>query len=324
MSKHRQRARRQARTHRSQRPRPQAPTPDAALCGWTREMIYAGGTALAQDLSAAALKAQALARGGAPLQGVMGHFLAPLKFVYQTMDALSTTVRTRMAQDALAPACAPGCCACCRLYVEVGPWEAFGIADYVTQACEQGLVSRGAVLTLLQEEVTRYVQSGGDTTALRLCAFVTQEGTCGIYPARPSACRTYYSRSRAACERYFAQPVLHDTCDGRQVRMSDHGLAMTLTLAESQVAAQPPLPLGESTPFYEMQSMVLRILETPGALVRYLHGENIFDGCARFSPEADLREAHHSLVQLQVPKPEHTGAVTANNCTGYLHKETVL
>ena len=47
--------------------------------------------------------------------------------------------------------------------------------------------------------------------------------------------------------------------------------------------------------------MVLRILETPNALVRYLHGEDIFQGCARYTPEHELRAARAQLVQLEVP-----------------------
>ena len=301
MTKHRQRQRLKARPTPRRPQRPAKPEQGAGLGGWAREAIQEGGALLAQEFQARALKAQALARGGSPPTTVLGHFLEPLKWVYQAMDVVATTVRAQMAQEALAPACAPGCCACCRLYVEVGPWEAFGIADYVTHACEAGLMARADVLALLHQEVAQFVQSGGDTTAMRLCAFLSREGHCGIYPARPSACRTYYSRSRAACERYFAQSVLQDIHDGRNVRLYDYGLAMTLTLAESQVAAQPPLPPEEATPFYEMQSAVLRILETPNALVRYLHGENIFQGCARHTPETALRAARSTLVQLQVP-----------------------
>jgi Fe-S-cluster containining protein len=183
----------------------------------------------------------------------------------------------------------------------VGPWEAFGIADYVTQACEAGAVSREAVLARLKDEVTRFVASGSDKGTLRLCAFLSHEGHCGIYPARPSACRSYYSKSRASCERYFGQPVLRDDQLPSVVRTPDQGITAQLTIAETLAAPQPPMPAAEVPPLYEMQSMVLRILETPNALVRYLHGEDIFQGCARHTPETQLRAARDVFVHLQVP-----------------------
>jgi Fe-S-cluster containining protein len=230
----------------------------------------------------------------------MGRFLGPLKFVYQTMDAISAAVRMQP-KTPLTPACTPGCFACCRLYVEVGPWEAFAIADYVTQACEAGAVSRAAVLARLHEEVTRYVASGHDKHAMRLCAFLGRGGHCGIYPARPSACRSYYSKSREGCERYFRQPDLDAGPPPPVVRTPDQGITAQLSLAEILATGQGSVPDDGVPLLYEMQSMVLRILETPHALVRYLNGEDIFAGCARHSPEAELRQAREHLVQLQIP-----------------------
>ena len=235
MTKLRQRQRLKARAHPTRPgrpPRSQAAPPDAVLGGWTREQVRAGGALLAQDLHRAAAKAQALARGGYPATEAGGRFLAPLKYVYQAMDAISAAVRTQL-PSALSPACAPGCYSCCRLYVEVGVWEAFGIADYVLRACEASPVSREDVLALLRQEVTCYVQSGGEKGAMRLCAFLSREGTCGIYPARPASCRSYYSHSRSACERYFAQPDLGETSHPSAVRTLDQGLAAQLMLAET-------------------------------------------------------------------------------------------
>jgi hypothetical protein len=193
--------------------------------------------------------------------------------------------------------------------VEIGPWEAFAIADYVTQVCDASPPTfREAVLTTLRAEVARYVTSGGNKVHQSLCAFVTQDGTCGIYPARPSACRTYYSLSRPACERYF----FHSDMDGSHpvLRSLDHGLGSVLTLAEVLATGQPPFPQTDCPPMYEMQSVVLRILETPNALVRYLHGEDIFAGCARLTEETDLAASRQQLVQLHVP-PVRTDAVPA-------------
>jgi Fe-S-cluster containining protein len=299
MSKLRQRQRR-----RSRRPVPPSqgsrPVPNADLGGWSSAEVHRLGGLLAQDLRHAASTARARAAGGSAPESVTGHFLAPLKYVYHCMDAVSTVVKAQP-KTALSPACTPGCCACCRLYVEVGPWEAFGIADFLTRAHDVGALSREELLARLREEVTRFVDSGGDKGQARLCAFLTPHGTCGVYPARPAACRSYYSRSREACERYFGQPVLQDSGARRVVRTPEQGFTAQLTLAEFLATPEGPVPQDTPPPMYEMQSAVLRILETPNALVRYLHGEDIFQGCARHTPEPELRKARENLLQLQVP-----------------------
>jgi len=41
-------------------------------------------------------------------------------------------------------------------------------------------------------------------------------------------------------------------------------------------------------------------LETPNALARYLHGEDIFAQCARFSSPESLQAAAH-LLDLHIP-----------------------
>jgi Fe-S-cluster containining protein len=205
------------------------------------------GGLLAEDLANATGRARARATGGYPPASVTGHFLAPLKRVYWAMDTVSDAVRTQP-QTALSPACTPGCFACCRLYVEVGPWEAFGIADYVTQACEAGVVPREAVLGRLHEEVTRFVASGGDNGAPRLCAFLSRDGHCGIYPARPASCRSYYSRSRVDCERYFGQPDLGETTHPSVVRTPTQGFTAQLSVAETLATAQPPFPPDAAPP----------------------------------------------------------------------------
>jgi hypothetical protein len=302
MSKLRQRQRQQR--LRTARPRrawvPPAPAPAAALGGLTPQEALTGGTALAQDLHTAAGTARARADGGYDPASVLGHFLAPLRHVYQVMEAVSAAGQL-VAPPHLTPACTPGCAACCRLYVEVGVWEAFAIAAFLPTAAAADALDPARVRTRLQEEVAFFVASGSKD-ARRVCAFLTPQGGCGVYPARPAACRSYYSVSRAACERYFAQAILDEEVRGpRVLRLPDQAINVQLVIAEARAAAQPPLPAGEGAPFYEMQSAVLRILETPNALVRYLHGEDIFAGCARHTPETELRAASQQLVQLQVP-----------------------
>ena len=108
--------------------------PLAATGGVSPHKVQKGSALLAQELTRTALTTKAHARGGYPSASVMGTFLAPLKQTYLAMDVIGATLKAQP-QGALTPACVPGCCACCRLYVEVGPWEAFGIADYVTQVC---------------------------------------------------------------------------------------------------------------------------------------------------------------------------------------------
>ena len=84
------------------------------------------------------------------------------------------------------------------------------------------------------------------------------------------------------------------------VRGPDMGITGMLQLAETQATTRAPFAPSALVPFYELESAVLRILETPNALARYLEGEDIFEGCARHSDEAALRKAR-DLLQLAIP-----------------------
>jgi Fe-S-cluster containining protein len=201
---------------------------------------------LAEAFTQAALKAQALARGGREARTVVQAFLAPLRQVYHVMHLVAQLVMHAETPDTPRVACGAGCYSCCRLYVEVSPFEAFAIAAVLsdlfaaTQATQPDF--EPALRACLAEAVARYAASGFSRDRQGLCAFLTRDGVCGIYPGRPSACRTYYSTSRAACQRYFSQPQL--TGNHAVIRGPDHGLALALTGAEVLALARPPFPRG--------------------------------------------------------------------------------
>lgn len=255
---------------------------------------------MARLLTEAAAKARALADGGHTPQAVTDAVLRPLGQVYGAMDELTTRTQQCAAGTPTALACAPGCHWCCRLYVEVGPLEAFAIADLLQLLGSHDDIFFDQVRARLQEESHRFALEGLDSGP-RLCALLTSHGTCSIYPARPVACRDFGSLSQQACQAHYTQERLDE---GYKIVHLDalYPLRMAAIAGQHLAGQAPPLPQTALPQFYEMQSAVLRILETPNALVRYLHGEDIFAGCARHSPTERLQQTG-DLLQLHVPTP---------------------
>jgi len=274
-----------------------------ATLGLSRDAMAQVSAPIAAAITQAAYKGRALAAGGHPESAVAAVVLAPYAHLYQAMDAAATLLTAPGVPPHGRPACTSGCHWCCRLYVEISPLKAFGIALALPALWAGMRPTLPTIEAEMRAALTRESVYYGHTGFQHhdrptLCAFLTPHGTCGVYPVRPSACRTYYSSSAAACQRYFTRP--HMTGDHPVLRgPAEMTLALALTVAEMQALGRPPFP-PTGLPSYEMQSAVARILDTPQALTRYLHGEDIFQGCIPLTAADTLRDAQQ-LWQLSVP-----------------------
>jgi Fe-S-cluster containining protein len=235
---------------------------------------------------------------GVETKAVLTQVLDPLKRAYEAIDHAANEhyaeVRT---SGGVLPACAPGCSACCRLMVEVNPLEAFMIADYLQTTWEHKDLDQ-VLIPRLKHAVAELRTTPGSRIRQDLCAFITPDERCGVYAVRPSVCRTFFSPKRQACEAYADSGL-----DGQSPEVL-HGpfslIYLALHVGSLIALSSVPFPDTELTPFYELQSAVLCVLETPQALERYLDGEDIFVDCERCESLEELKQ-FSQLVQLSVP-----------------------
>lgn len=103
-------------------------------------------------------------------------------------------------------ACGPGCASCCVVQVSVLMPEAIALARYVRQieSSHPGAGLRARVGAL-------HGTLGGRDEQARLslqlpCAFLSEQGSCLIYPLRPLMCRSVTSTDPASCRAALSSP----------------------------------------------------------------------------------------------------------------------
>ena len=104
------------------------------------------------------------------------------------------------------------------------------------------------------------------------CALLL-DGMCQVYPHRPLACRAWNSASRDDCERIFAQGDPVSTLPPLDMRayeaVWDVGHGLTAGLKQARLDSHT----------YELHSILLRAIEVPDAVQRWLQHDDVFAGC---------------------------------------------
>ncbi len=102
-------------------------------------------------------------------------------------------------------ACSAGCSFCCHLEVGLGVPELVRLSVHIREM-------ETDARTALRQRVKAAVRAIGARRgkarkkARIMCPLLTAQGTCGVYEARPLACRTHVSADREACRRDWAAP----------------------------------------------------------------------------------------------------------------------
>jgi Putative zinc- or iron-chelating domain len=170
-------------------------------------------------------------------------------------------------------ACRPGCAWCCQIAVAVSGYEALWIADTLWQRLSPAELDE--VRTRLRDQAARIANLPWEQheQAHLPCALLTAEGTCGVYEARPLACRHWTSPDAARCQAAAAQPF---TLGVEQVLPLRDVVALSIVAIGAALAHA-----GVSAAYFELHSAVSCALETPHAAERWARGELIFAGCKR-------------------------------------------
>ncbi len=107
-------------------------------------------------------------------------------------------------------ACGPGCGSCCVVNVAVSLPEGIAIARELKRLPSDRLARQRERLDRLWREV-RGLDDEDRMIARRPCAFLDDDGNCGIYPVRPLLCRSVTSTDPALCRAAVNQQVFGTT-----------------------------------------------------------------------------------------------------------------
>jgi len=184
------------------------------------------------------------------------------EFLY---TAYRPSYENALAENLIQPvACARGCAFCCYLSVEVTIFSAVAIAAFIKN-------SRPDLALALRDTAPKVAGlSPAQRAASQVaCAFLQTDKTCGVYAVRPTACGSYFSFDRTACEEdrksggtsgnipVYGLPGVLNTLitDGLSVACEDQGLQGCKV---------------------ELLSAVALIIDDPTAVSRWLAGQQVF------------------------------------------------
>jgi hypothetical protein len=164
-------------------------------------------------------------------------------------------------------ACHAGCAWCCTMPVAVSPPEALLMAEPLRTHCAPEALADVTARLKAQAARMATLPLDAQAEANLPCARLT-EGRCGVYEARPVACRTWTSPEAALCRQAQTHPW-------------DATIRQVGPLMESHAAAQIGvtaglLESGVSAYCLELHRAVLCALETPRAAERWAQGAPIF------------------------------------------------
>ena len=104
------------------------------------------------------------------------------------------------------------------------------------------------------------------------CGLLKEDNTCGVYAARPLACRGYNSLSVQKCEEAYNHPAAPNTAP-----FDYHAKVWVVAIGNGMMDAQRARGLDAKG--YELNSAVLCALTTPQAATKWINGQDIFKDC---------------------------------------------
>lgn len=175
--------------------------------------------------------------------------------------------------DSRAPlACAADCAFCCYHPVDITAPEAFVLVAALRTALSD--TEFDAISTRLAANAERIQALSHDEHALaKIPCALLDNGQCGVYAARPFACRAWHSTSAARCEAIFTHGDPLSMIP--PLDMGLYNVQWDVVYGISEGLRQAGL---DDRP-YELHSMLHRALHTPDAASRWLRGEEVFAGC---------------------------------------------
>lgn len=170
-----------------------------------------------------------------------------------------------------APACGPGCAACCTLNVGTLAVEGAVAAALLRRSVPATeLPALGATLRGFHDRV-RWLEDGERIESRARCPLLDAAGRCTIHPVRPLACRSVSSLDAADCRRVMAAGA--DEEDGRVVRMDL--LQRALYLEALAAAGEAVARRGLDARCRDVTGMVGLFLADPALAPAFLAGRRL-------------------------------------------------
>jgi hypothetical protein len=202
------------------------------------------------------------------LQALRAGRMSVLEHQVQVFHRLDAALSTAQDPTGHTLACRSGCSYCCHYHVYVTAPEALAIAEHLAglPASQQSVY-----LERLRSNSARARELGKDAHIQTnvACAFLSSEGTCDIYPLRPSACLRHHSYDVTPCRVTFEDPPNPAQNPMSPVRhvMSDAFHAAATTAASQQ---------GFDITRYEMSGAVLEAATNRASPKRWKDGKTSF------------------------------------------------
>lgn len=167
-------------------------------------------------------------------------------------------------------ACAKGCGYCCHLRVQVQPYEAFRLADWLRKNFESSRLER--VIARLKSNAAKTRELGEEARKRTniACALLGDDGACTAYEARPAQCRRYHSTTLDPCKSFYDDPSRDDIESGMHPAVS-HNADVIITQGRHAARAA-----GLNDDSVDMNVALLEALENPKALRRWKDGKKPF------------------------------------------------
>lgn len=136
---------------------------------------------------------------GTQIEQNLPNYVGIAHYLYQTLDKLEAEIP---AEARIRISCKKGCSFCCKIKVDVSEAEAW----YILQYCQE----KGIKIDWerFYKQISPKYQDVENWPLLsnNACAFLQPNGECGIYEARPLACRKYF---------VISDPKICDTSIGK-------------------------------------------------------------------------------------------------------------
>lgn len=171
-------------------------------------------------------------------------------------------------------ACARGCAFCCSMRVEVQPYEAFHLADWLRRHFSAERLAGVIARLRSNAERARPLGKEGRMRTSMPCALVGEDGACTAYEARPAQCRRYHSTDVTPCKTFHDDPT-HPVPAARHDALL-HNAAVIIT--QGRHAARDAGLRDEPV---DMNFALLEALENPKAFRRWRDGKAPFPDAPR-------------------------------------------